>query len=64
MGAVTEFLGISGKTHLNFEIWMQAALEGDKKALSSIVEHCRQDLIITEKLLDRVKDGIISISLS
>lgn len=64
LATLTAFLGIEGKTHVDFEHWMRTSLEGDKKSLAYIVEHCKQDLIITEKLHDRLKSLINSISLA
>jgi len=45
----TKFLGISGKTDLDFEYWQLACL-GDKEAMSELLEHNKQDVIILEKL--------------
>ena len=64
LATLTAFLGISGKTHIDFQLWMRAAMEGDRKAIAIIAEHCRQDLFITEKLHDRLKSLINSISLA
>jgi uncharacterized protein YprB with RNaseH-like and TPR domain len=51
---VTEFLGIEGKTKLSGNIWVKATI-GDKKALEYIQEHNIKDVIILEKLYDRIK---------
>lgn len=54
LDAVTTFLGIAGKTHLNLEIWNKARY-GDKKALEYVLEHNRADVEILSLLWERVK---------
>lgn len=46
-------LGIKGKTHLDIDIWSLAAL-GDEGALKKVLTHNRFDVIILEKLHDRL----------
>ena len=48
--AVCRHLGIVGKTALDPDVWMKAALDMDKKSIANIVDHCYQDTILTEKL--------------
>jgi len=48
-------LGIKGKTHLDGRYWVKA-LTGDKKAINYILTHNKADVIILEKLYDRIKD--------
>ena len=45
----TKFLDIKGKTELAFRYWKLACL-GDRVALSELVEHNKQDVIILERL--------------
>ena len=52
--AVTEFLGIEGKTHLKLPVW-QLAKRGHKESLGYVLEHCREDVKILEMLWQRVK---------
>lgn len=47
--------GIYGKTHVEPDIWNRASLDGDKRAMSYIVEHCVADVKMLEQLTDRVK---------
>jgi uncharacterized protein YprB with RNaseH-like and TPR domain len=54
LDAVTTFLGIAGKTHLDLSIWNRARY-GDPKALKYVYEHNTQDVLILEKLFERVK---------
>ena len=52
--AVTEFLGIEGKTHLKLPVW-QLAKRGHVESLDYVLEHCREDVKILEMLWQRVK---------
>lgn len=46
----TKFLGIEGKTPLDFKYWKRAAI-GDKSAMKKLLEHNRGDVIILRDLL-------------
>ena len=48
-------LGIEGKTHLDGHYWV-LAVSGDKKALKYILDHNQKDVIILEKLHNRIKE--------
>lgn len=50
----TKFFGIDGKTDLDFSVWKLAAL-GDKKVMKGLLEHNRQDVIILEKLFEKIR---------
>jgi DNA polymerase III epsilon subunit-like protein len=50
-----EYLGISGKTRINWDNWLFAMTQAKPSAVADITEHNKQDLIITEKLYDRLK---------
>jgi len=50
---VTKFLGIQGKTHLESE-WFMKAKYGNKNALKDLLHHNEEDVIILEKLHDRI----------
>lgn len=47
-------LGIKGKTHLDGEYWV-LAVTGDKDALKYVLDHNKKDVIILEKLHNRIK---------
>lgn len=59
-----QHLGIKGKTHMDGTYWI-TALTGNEEALKYILEHNKMDVIILEKLHDRIKqfakDGLVSI---
>jgi len=50
---ITAFLGIEGKTHLKPRIWAEARY-GQKKELDEVLNHNMEDVIILEKLHNRI----------
>ncbi len=60
--AVAQFLGIEGKTPVVPEEWMQAAYDGDWKALSRVVQHNKGCVTVTEGILGKCKHVMRSIS--
>lgn len=59
---VCEFLNISGKSRVEPDVWMRAALDNDQYALKKIVDHCRHDVLVLDKLFHKIKGKIRSIS--
>lgn len=51
---VAAHLGFYGKTSVAGDYWMQASLDGSKKAMNYIVEHCVADVELLEKVANRV----------
>lgn len=49
---VAAHFGFYGKTKVEGHYWMEAALDGDKKAMDYIVEHCIADVELLEKVAD------------
>ena len=58
LATIAHFLKIEGKDHVEGELWMKAALEGDKRSLMRIIDHCKRDTEVLEKVLDTVKSTI------
>lgn len=52
---ITKFLGIPGKTKLEYNVWFRARF-GDPKAIAEVLDHNKYDVIILEKLYERIKD--------
>jgi len=52
--SVCRLLNIKGKTHIENEYWIKA-LTGDKKSLKYILDHNKNDVIILEKVHDRIR---------
>lgn len=60
---ICQFVGIEGKTHIEPEVWLDAAYSGDKKAIMKIVDHNYWDVVILERLhMDYLRDHVKSIS--
>jgi len=49
-----EIMGITGKNHIKREYWVKA-LTGDKKSLDYILDHNERDVVILEKLYNKMK---------
>jgi hypothetical protein len=52
--SISKFLKIPGKTRLDPEIWRKARY-GDKKSIDIILDHNKYDVIVLEKLYERIK---------
>jgi len=55
LNQVANHLGVNSKTDVEPRQWLHAALDGDKKAMSYIVEHCVQDVYVLEKVIGALK---------
>jgi uncharacterized protein YprB with RNaseH-like and TPR domain len=51
---VCSYLGIEGKTPLDKDVWRKAKY-GDKESIDLVLTHCEYDVIITEKLHNRLE---------
>ena len=49
------YLGIEGKTRIQPEHWLRAMTLAEDKAVKDILHHNKMDLIITERLFDKLK---------
>jgi len=64
---VCEHLGIKGKTRVEPALWEDmkyASQEQKDKAMKECIQHCRLDVVTLEKVYDRLKKNIVSISLA
>lgn len=52
---LAQVLGVNTKTEVDPAMWLQATLDGDKRAMNYIVEHCVQDVITLDKVVDKMK---------
>jgi len=53
LDVATNYLGIAGKTHIDWEVWGRAKF-GDKVALAEVLEHNVYDVAILEKLHEKL----------
>lgn len=59
LGAVADYLGIEDKkTPLDMSVWADAMLNGSKRAMNYIVEHCEADIKVLAGVLEVVKPFI------
>lgn len=59
LGNISDHLGISDrKTPLYLSLWMDAILNGSRKSMDKIVEHCVADVNVLEGVLNVVKPYI------
>lgn len=55
LSQVANLLGCNSKTDVEPQMWLRASLDGDRKAMKYIVEHCIQDVLVLEKVLHGLK---------
>ncbi len=64
---VCEHLGIEGKTRVEPAKWEDMKYASQKQkdaAMKDCLNHCKEDVITLEKVYDRLKNNIVSISLA
>lgn len=59
LGRIADYVGVKDKkTPLDMSVWMDAALNGNPKAMDLIVEHCEADIRVLSAVLTVVKPFI------
>lgn len=53
---LAEFLGVNSKTDVSGDLWVRAALDGDRRAMTYITTHCVQDVLTLDRIVDAVKN--------
>jgi len=43
------------KSHVSGRTWIKASLNGDRKAMDDIIEHCQEDVVALEGVYDKVR---------
>lgn len=56
---IAKFLGIGKKIKTDFELWKNILLNKDKIAMAKMVKYCKGDVILLQKVYDRLKNHII-----
>jgi DNA polymerase elongation subunit (family B) len=51
---IGKFLGLGEKIHTSFDLWKDVVLNKDKKALNQMVEYCKGDVELLEKVYNRI----------
>ena len=53
---IAKYLGVGSKTkHEGIDLWKKVILEKDSKALKNMVEYCENDVVILEKVYNKIK---------
>jgi uncharacterized protein YprB with RNaseH-like and TPR domain len=47
---IANYLGVGGKTETGFDLWKDIVLKNDKTALKKMIEYCKNDVNILEKV--------------
>ena len=47
---IANYLGVGGKTETGFDLWKDIVLNNDKKALKAMIDYCKNDVAILEKV--------------
>jgi uncharacterized protein YprB with RNaseH-like and TPR domain len=55
LAAWAAYLGLGHKHPVDASVWERAADHGDRKAMDQIVQHCKTDVVLLERLILRLK---------
>ena len=55
LSQVANHLRCNSKTEVEPRQWLQAALDGDTRAMSTIVHHCVEDVLVLEQVIGALK---------
>ena len=50
-----QFLGFGGKIKTDYDLWKDIVLKNDKEAMSKMVKYCKQDVILLEKVYEKLQ---------
>lgn len=53
---ISKLLFGNGKTNTDFDLWKNIVLNNDEKAMKKMVKYCKNDVIILEKVWDKLRD--------
>lgn len=51
---IARFLGLGQKPHTGFQLWKDIVLKNDKKAMKKMVDYCKNDVILLEKIYKKL----------
>ncbi len=52
---ISKFLGETGKTDTSYKLWKDIVLKNDKKAMDTMVNYCKNDVMILEKVHKQIQ---------
>lgn len=59
---LADMMGCNAKTEVSGDLWIRAALDGDKKAMDYIVDHCVADVVMLSNVFDKLKSYVSGIN--
>ncbi len=51
-----QYLGLGEKLHTGYDLWKDIILKNDKKAMSDMVDYCKQDVVLLEQVYNRLQE--------
>ena len=57
---IAQFLGLGGKHHTGFDLWVKIVLGKDPVAMKKMVEYCKNDVVLLEKIWERLNSYVKS----
>lgn len=52
---IAKYLGIGGKIKTEFNLWKDIVLDHSEKALQDMIKYCKRDVVLLEKVYNRIK---------
>ncbi len=56
---IAKYLGLSGKIKTEYDLWKGIVLNKDKRCLSKMVEYCKYDVVLLEKVFEKLSPHIL-----
>ena len=51
-----KFFGMGGKIKTDYDLWKDILLKNDKKAMNTMVDYCKQDVVLLEKVYKQLQE--------
>lgn len=58
MDYIASFLGVGAKLHTELDLWKRIVMKNDRKALKYMVEYCKHDVDILEKVYHKLSEHV------
>ena len=56
---ISKYLGLKGKIHTGYDLWKNIVLHKDKKCLAKMIDYCKHDVVLLEKIFKRLSPHIV-----
>jgi len=57
---IAQYLGVGAKIQTSYNLWKDIVLEKDKEAMSKMIEYCKMDVEILEKVFMKMKGHFVN----